>query len=865
MISPLLKLVPQFHEYKDANPSDLLLDRFLSFVSQKGLNLYPAQEEAILNLLANENVILNTPTGSGKSLVAEALVFMSFALGKRSVYTCPIKALVNEKFLNLCRLFGAENVGLITGDGSVNREAPIICCTAEILSNMALTEGDQAKVDDVIMDEFHYYSDRERGQAWQIPLLELSRARFLLMSATLGDMDFFAKALTKLTEKPTRIVIGYDRPVPLSFEYRAETHLHETILDLIQTGRSPIYLVNFTQNLAADEAQNLMSIDFLTKEQKKALLERLSGISFRSPYGKDLARYLKHGIGVHHAGLLPRYRILVEKLAQEGFLKVISGTDTLGVGVNIPIRTVLFTKLCKYDGEKTAILSNRDFHQISGRAGRKGFDDKGFVVAQAPEHSIENIKLDRKAAANPSKAKKIVKAKPPEKGFVLWTEETFKKLIASKPEALQSRFKIDHGLVLSVLSRSNSDACEALRSLIRNSHETDAIKKKHRARAFELFRSLVDRKLVTLNPLRVQTDLQQDFSLHQSLSLWLIDTLKLLNPESDTYALDVITLCEAIVESPDLILRKQTDRARQALFVQLKQESVEYEERQERLDAVEHPKPLRDFIYSSFNEWSERHPWVGGENIRPKSIVREMLESGYGFADYIREYELFRAEGGLLRTINEVFKVLSQTVPDSFKNEDLREIEVELALIIRSVDSSLLEEWDRLKSDFVELGGKDPKGSGRTDSERATATRIEKEYEAENEKERNKNREQFLRRHWRAEIFRFVRALGVSDSEEAANILQDWQIAGVEMCSLSVHVEEPTVGILDWTQSRLDEFIRCARDGGFKGFRTDLKAREARLSDFQFVNTEILVEQKILDLESDLVAFLKLQIKLEAK
>ncbi len=875
VVQQLLRKIPSFQELSQGEPADIILDRFLDYVSSVGHSLYSAQEEAILALVAGENVILNTPTGSGKSLVAEAMIFTSMSLGRRSVYTCPVKALVNEKFLNLCKLFGAESVGLMTGDGSVNREAPILCCTAEILANMALTEGADAKVDDVVMDEFHYYSDRERGMAWQVPLLELSRTRFLLMSATLGNMEFFKEGLEKLNEKPTRVVVGTDRPVPLEFDYRGETPLHETIQDLMKLGRSPIYLVNFTQNLAADEAQNLMSIDFLSKEQKKALLDRIKDVPFRSPYGKELARYIKHGIGVHHAGLLPKYRILVERLAQEGFLKVISGTDTLGVGVNIPIRTVLFSKLCKYDGEKTAILSSRDFHQISGRAGRRGFDDKGYVVAQAPEHVIENVKLERKALANPGKAKKIVKAKPPEKGFVHWDESTFQKLTKSTPEALQSRFKVDHGLVLSVLARKNestgtNEGCESLRRLIRVSHESEANKKKHRARAFELFRSLVDRKIVGLNPLAVHADLQADFSLHQSLSLWLLDTIQKLDPLIETYALDVVTLCEAIAESPDLILRKQTDRARNALFHQLKADGVEFEERQEKLDAVEAPKPLRDFIYETFNAFSDKHPWVGSENIRPKSIVREMLENGYGFADYIREYDLQRGEGVLLRTVNEVYKILAQTVPDTVKDEHLREIEIELALILRSVDSSLLDEWDRLRTDFVDLGGvatasgiPKPPGAGEQASLEATS----------------QGRKIQFRRVWRAEIVRLLRALGSGDVDECETIAVEWAAKGGRDLSISFELEAAQVSETDggllslWTSSKFEAVLRVLKAAGFAGIRTDLHAKNASHSKFEFTSDSSLssaadsdlackIEQTVFDLDvkSENQAYLRLSI-----
>ena len=840
--NPLLKRIPDFHELSQGSPSDLILDRFLSHLNELGINLYPAQEEAILALLEGNHVILNTPTGSGKSLVAEALIFQSMALGKRSVYTCPVKALVNEKFLNLCRLFGAESVGLMTGDGSVNHDAPILCCTAEVLSNMALCDGEDAKVDDVIMDEFHYYSDRERGMAWQVPLLELRRARFLLMSATLGDMSLFEKDLKSRTGRDVQLVTGLERPVPLEFEYRGETHLHETIQDLLKLGKAPIYLVNFTQNSAAEETQNLMSIDVLTKEQKKAVLEKLSGTAFRSPYGREMAKYLKHGIGVHHAGLLPKYRILVERLAQEGFLKVIAGTDTLGVGVNIPIRTVLFTKLCKFDGEKTAILSSRDFHQVSGRAGRKGFDDRGFVVAQAPEHVIENVKLERKAALDPKKAKKMVKAKPPERGFVHWDESTFQKLSKSTPEALQSRFQVSHEVVLSVLSR-NEDGCSALRRLIRTSHETENNKRKHRKRAFQLFRSLLERNLITLSPLKVHGDLQTDFSLHQSLSLWMIDTLSALDPLSETYAMDVVTLCEAIVESPDLIIRKQTDRARQALFHELKAEGVEFEERQERLEAVEHPKPLRDFIYQTFNDWSEKHPWVGAENIRPKSIVREILEKGLSFADYIREYDLQRGEGVLLRTINDVYKVLVKTVPVSFKNDVLLEIETELALMIRSVDSSLLDEWTRLKSDFVELGGQVRVAAGEASSIAASQAN-----------EGNMSSVGFdlraVTRRLRVEFQRLTRALAAQDVEEAVFLVNEWQEWGElrpARLLISDDVHGEPLEIKSLPPSFFGDALLKMRALGFRGLRTDLPSRAPELLQVSRQGNVLKVVNRLLD------------------
>ena len=674
-----------------------LLGRFLDYVDRCGLSLYPAQESAILELFEGKNVILNTPTGSGKSLVAMALHFQSLAMGRRSVYTCPIKALVNEKWIALCREFGPQNVGLSTGDATVNRNAPILCCTAEILSNIALREGESCDAQDIVMDEFHYYADRERGVAWQVPLLILKRSRFLLMSATLGDTAFFEKELEKTTGRPSTTIKSSTRPVPLDFAY-AETPLALTLEKLVQNDRAPIYVVHFTQADAADSAQDFTSLNLCGRDEKAAIAKAIDTFKFSSPYGPDLKRFLRQGIGLHHAGLLPKYRILVEQLAQKGLLKVICGTDTLGVGINVPIRTVLFTKLCKFNGEKTAILSARDFHQIAGRAGRKGFDDLGTVVAQAPEHVIENLKLVAKAAGG---GKKFIKRQPPERGYVHWDEQTFRRLIQAPPEKLQSRFKVSHGMLLNVLSR-DGDGCAAMRELIARSHETDRDKIAHRRRGWQLFRALLNRRIVEFSAagreLTVNVELQDDFSMDQAISMYLLETLPLLDKDSETYALDLLTLVESILEDPDIILRKQLDRLKAKRLAELKAEGMEYEQRVEELSRLEHPKPLRDFLYGTFNEFSDRHPWVGQENIRPKSIVREMFETWATFADYARLYDLRRSEGLLLRHLSSAYKTLSRTVPDLAKTDEVREMEGCLQAMLRAVDSSLMDAWEKMQN-----------------------------------------------------------------------------------------------------------------------------------------------------------------------
>ena len=742
----------------DACDDDVLLARFLQYAEDRRFRLYPAQESAILEVFESKNVILNTPTGSGKSLVAAALHFKALAQGRRSVYTCPIKALVNEKWLALCRDFGPENVGLCTGDATVNRDAPILCCTAEILANIALREGERADIHEVVSDEFHYYADRDRGVAWQVPLLTLTQVRFLLMSATLGDTRFFEVELTRLNGLPTVTVRSEDRPVPLEYSY-SNTPLAKTLETLVAEGKSPVYVVHFTQQNAAESAQDFTSIDICSRPEKDALGAEVEKFRFTSPYGPVLKRWLRHGIGIHHAGLLPKYRVLVEQLAQKNLLKIICGTDTLGVGINVPIRTVLFTRLCKFDGQKTGILSARDFHQIGGRAGRKGFDDQGWVVVQAPEHSVENLKLDGKKARD---GKKFVKRKPPDRNFVNWDKQTFTRLVSAPPERLTSRFQVSHGMLLNVLSRPG-DGCAAMRELIHTCHEPSRAKSDHRWRAWRLFRSLVDLKVIEFIPrtaegatLRVNVALQDDFSMDQTLSLYLVDTIPLLDPEAPDFPLDLITLVESILENPEMILRKQLDKVKGEAIARMKMEGIEYEKRMEELAKLEYPKPKREFIYTTFNEFADRHPWVGQENIRPKSIVREMFEQFRSFADYVREYELQRSEGLLLRHLSSVHKILCQTVPDGAKTDAVREIEEYLGAMIRQVDSSLLDEWEKMRNPQFQA--------------QSSAKEMRPPGAEEAARDITGDAKTFLA-SIRTRLFTFLRALVIGDAEQALAVL----------------------------------------------------------------------------------------------
>jgi superfamily II RNA helicase len=722
---PLIRHLPPRVDGR-ADP-DAVFDGFQRHVAEIGLELYPAQEEAIIDALVGNHVIVNTPTGSGKSLVAAAAHFAALADGRRSVYTAPIKALVSEKFFALCRDFGSERVGMITGDASVNADAPIICCTAEILANWALRDGAAAPVDVAIVDEFHFYGDPQRGWAWQVPLLELAQTQFVLMSATLGNVASIAEDLTRRTGRETSTVTSATRPVPLEFEYRTTT-LHNSVSELLASGKAPVYLVHFTQKDATEAAQNYLALDPLTKVEKVAVREAIGGFRFDSPIGKDLRRFVTAGIGIHHAGLLPKYRLLVEKLAQEGLLKIICGTDTLGVGVNVPIRSVLFTQLSKYDGTSVRILSNREFAQIAGRAGRRGYDDRGDVWVQAPPHVVENLRLEEKAANATGAKRKVVKKKPPERGYAHWTEDTFHKLVGGQPEPLRSHFRVNHQMVMTLLdrpARDGVDGCRAVRQILTDNHEPRARQRAHIRRSIAIYRSLVASDLLEFpehpdewgRRVRVKIDLQDEFALHQPLSLWAVEALGRLAPRDDdddvAHALDVLTIIESVQENPGVILAAQVERARTDLLAELKAAGVEYEERMERLSQVEHPKPNREWIYGDFDAFRARHPWVGQDNVAPKSIAREMFERAMTFGEYVQDYRLKRSEGVLLRYLSDVYKGLVQNVPDTAATTAFDDVVTWLGAVVRDVDSSLIDEWERLLHPDPDTGPvRPPVGTG---------------------------------------------------------------------------------------------------------------------------------------------------------
>lgn len=695
----------------DTDP-DSLFEAFSAWTEERGISLYPAQEEALIEVVSGANVILSTPTGSGKSMVALGAHYYALARGKRTFYTAPIKALVSEKFFDLVKAFGTSNVGMMTGDASVNATAPIICCTAEVLAQIALRDGEDADVGQVVMDEFHFYAEPDRGWAWQIPIIELPHAQFVLMSATLGDVARFEEDLTRRTGRPTAVVRSAVRPVPLTYSY-VTTPIHETLEELMRVGQAPVYVVHFTQAAAVERAASLMSINLATKEEKKQIADLIGHFRFTTKFGRNLERWVKHGIGVHHAGMLPKYRRLVERLAQAGLLKVICGTDTLGVGVNVPIRTVLFTALSKYDGVRVRRLRAREFHQIAGRAGRAGFDTVGHVVVQAPEHEIENLRALAKAGDDPKKRRKVVRKKAPE-GFVSWSGDTFDRLQTAEPEPLTSRFKVSHAMLLSVIGRPG-DAFRAMRRLLTDNHEDKSAQRRHIRDAIAIYRSLLDGGIVERmeapdaegRVVRLTVDLQDNFALNQPLSTFALAAFELLDRESPSYALDLVSVVEATLDDPRQILAAQQNKARGEAVAQMKADGIEYEERMELLQDITYERPLEELLDHAYEVYRTGHPWVGDHELSPKSIVRTMYEHAMTFVEFTNFYELSRAEGIVLRYLASAYKALQQTVPDDLKTDDLLDLIEWLGEIVRQVDSSLLDEWEQLANPDAVAAGPD--------------------------------------------------------------------------------------------------------------------------------------------------------------
>lgn len=759
--------------YGDNPDAQAIYDSFISYVTGTGKDLYPHQDLAFLEALEGNHLIVSTPTGSGKSMVAVAALFAALAQGKTGYYTAPLKALVSEKFFDLIGLFGAANVGMVTGDSTINADAPIICCTAEILANIALREGAHGDDGVIIQDEFHFYAEPDRGWAWQVPLLNLTRSQHVLLSATLGDVTPFVTDLEKRTNREVAVIDDAVRPVPLSFTWSTEP-LPEVLKELVATHRSPAYIVHFSQAAAVSQAVELQSIAIASKEDKAAIADAIGDFTFGPGFGQTLSRLLRQGIGVHHAGMLPRYRRLVERLAQKGLLKAICGTDTLGVGINVPIRTVVLTALAKFDGTRQRQLTAREFHQIAGRAGRAGFDTTGEVIVQAPDYEIENARLVAKAGDDPVKLKRVQRKKAPE-GQVNWTEKTFNKLVHATPETLQSQMRITHSMVLNLFQRPG-DPVAATIKLLTDNHEPPRAANPLIRQALDIYTSLRaagvvvhrDRDWRREHPgepaIQLARDIPDDFALNAPLSPFALAALELLDHESQDYALDAVSIIEAVQEDPRPILQAQLRAEKDRAMAAMKAEGLEYNERMARLDEVTWPQPLAEMLAPALETYRQTNPWVIEHELSPKSVVRDMIEHSMTFSELISRYDANRSEGVVLRYLTDTYKALRQIIPAEALTPELSSIIDWLADLVNNVDSSLLDEWEALADGLL------------TDEEIMARTRIpqagtERAFGADDDGHIRPTRNlHSFRVAVRARLWEFVEAMAREDLDTLADL-----------------------------------------------------------------------------------------------
>ena len=448
---------------------------------------YPVQEEALFAWFENEQgVLVCAPTGTGKTLIAEAALYEALKLGKQAYYTTPLIALTDQKFRELQEKavewgFSADDVGLVTGNRKVNPQAKILVVVAEILLNRLLhTEAfDFRDVWAVVMDEFHSFNDPERGIVWEFSLgLLPPEVKTLLLSATVGNSMEFVQWLTRVHDRRLKLVEGTERKVPLSYHWVEDELLPEQIEKMVQgteeSRYTPALLFCFNREQCWTMAEMLKGKKCVDSAQQKLLSARLDEHDWSQGVGPKLKQILIRGIGVHHAGVLPRYRQIVEELFIEKLLSVCVCTETLAAGLNLPARSVVLPTLIKGPRGKMKTIPVASAHQMFGRAGRPQFDDQGHVFALPHEDDVKILRWKEKYDQIPEdtkdpglrKAKKALKKKQPKRreGQQYWSQQQFDQLVAAPSADLASRGPLPWRLLVYMLDASPE--VERIRKLI---------------------------------------------------------------------------------------------------------------------------------------------------------------------------------------------------------------------------------------------------------------------------------------------------------------------------------------------------------------------------------------------------------------